>query len=63
MLQAKGSSSVDFNMLSPEDQKVFDVTRRVDLQGLLDLTAYPIMSLEESRRFRLEHPVYIYIAK
>ena len=45
--------------ISPKDQKIFDAARKKEVQGLLDLGAYRILSLEESLKFRERHPEYV----
>ena len=52
MLQAKDASSVDYKNLSPKDKKIFDASRLVEMNGLFDLGAYELLSLEESLKFR-----------
>ena len=44
MLQAKDSSSVDYNTVSPKDHTLIQIANKTDLQGLLDfwLIAYSI---------------------
>ena len=49
-------NSVEYFRLSPEDKRTFDVARRKEIEGLLDLKAYRILSLEESLAFRRDHP-------
>ena len=47
MLQAKDASSVDYKSLSPKDKKIFDASRLVEMNGLFDLRAYELLSLEK----------------
>ena len=55
MLSGNYSSTVNYDKLCDTDQKVFDGARKKEMQGLLDLKAYRIRSLEESRISRAEH--------
>eukprot|EP00973_Karenia_brevis_P008961 1213447-Karenia_brevis.AAC.1 len=59
MLQAKDVSCVEYRKLSRVDQKTFDGARNKEMQGLLDLGAYRLMSLPESLAFRRDHPDYV----
>ena len=58
-LLVKDSSTVINDKLSYKDQRVVDGAHRKEVQDLLDLKAYRIMSLEESRGFREENKDYI----
>ena len=49
-------NSVEYSRLSPKDKCTFDAARKKEIDGLLDLKAYRILSLEESLAFRREHP-------
>ena len=56
MLQAKDASSVDYKILSPKEEKIFDVSGLVETKGLFDLGAYKFHSLEESLKFCAQFP-------
>ena len=58
-LQTNDANSVVYAKISPKDQKIFDAARKKEVQGLLDLGAYRILSLEESLKFRERHPEYV----
>eukprot|EP00973_Karenia_brevis_P078876 10946849-Karenia_brevis.AAC.1 len=58
MLQASDASSVEYLHLSPADKKIFHAARNKEIQGLIDLGAYRLMSLKESLAFRQNHPDY-----
>ena len=49
------ANSVDYNKLPAKDRLVFDTARKKEMDGLLNLGAYRILSVEESLRFRKEH--------
>ena len=55
-LATHDQNSVEYFRLSPEDKRTFDVARKKEIEGLLDLKAYRILSLEESLAFRRDHP-------
>eukprot|EP00973_Karenia_brevis_P035268 4864494-Karenia_brevis.AAC.1 len=59
MLQAKDASSVEYRNLSRGDQKTFDGARSKEMNDLLDLGAYRLMSLAESSTFRRDHSDYV----
>ena len=59
MLQATDASSVDYRNLGTKDQALFNKSRGVEVNNLLDLGAYRIMSLDDSLRFRTEFPEYV----
>eukprot|EP00973_Karenia_brevis_P023110 3182726-Karenia_brevis.AAC.1 len=59
MLQAKDASGMEYRNLSRVDHKRFDGARNKEMQGLLDLGAYRLMSLAESLAFRHDHPDYV----
>ena len=59
MLQAKDASSVEYKSLSPKEKKIFDASRLVEMNGLFDLGAYELLSLEESLKFRAQFPDYV----
>eukprot|EP00973_Karenia_brevis_P053611 7449582-Karenia_brevis.AAC.1 len=59
MLQAKDASSVEYRNLSRADQKTSDDARNNQMQGLLDLGAYKLMSLQESLAVRGDHPDHV----
>ena len=50
------ANSVEYRNLGQADKKTFDKARNKEVQGLLDLNAYRILSLEESLAFRDQHP-------
>ena len=55
-LSTADANSVDYNRLSAQDKPTFDAAREKEMDGLLELGAYRILSVEESLRFRREHP-------
>eukprot|EP00973_Karenia_brevis_P041510 5743426-Karenia_brevis.AAC.1 len=57
--RAKDASSVDYRNLSRVDQKTFNGARNKEMNSLLDLGAYRLMSLAESLAFRRDHPDYV----
>jgi len=61
MLASTDASGVEYRNLSPQDRKVFDASRKLELTNLFDLGAYRILSLEESRRFRRETQIACYL--
>ena len=50
---------VDFVKLSEAEKEKFRVARRKEVQSLLESGAITILSIEESRKFRKEHPDYV----
>ena len=56
MLNTTDASGVKYAQLSPKEKLDFDKARRKEMEGLFDLKAYRLMSLEESRKFKREHP-------
>ena len=48
--------NVEFRDLNPSDQTKFLESRRTEVQNLFDLGAYRLLSLEDSRRSRRDHP-------
>ena len=59
MLQAKDASSGEYRSLDNASRKVFDKARHAEIQGLFNLGAYRLLSLEESLRFRELYPEYV----
>ena len=59
MLQTNDASSVDFKKLTGRDRKLFNESRYTEINNLLKLGAYRILSIEESIKFRQEHPEYV----
>ena len=49
MLNTTDASGVKYAQLSPKEKLDFDKARRKELEGLFDLKAYRLTSLEESR--------------
>ena len=60
MLQTTDASgTVEYRHLSPKDQKQVDASRLTEVNRLLDLTAYELLSLEEFWKFRRLHPEFV----
>ena len=59
MLQASDASSVEYRNLGHKDRTLFDKSRYTEVNNLLDLGAYRILSLGESLKFRAEFPDYV----
>ena len=59
MLQASDASSVEYRNLGHKDRALFDKSRYTEVNNLLDLGAYRILSLGESLKFRAEFPDYV----
>ena len=51
--------TVDYWKLESREKKSFDVARKGELQSLLDLNAYRLLSLEESLEFRRKFPEHV----
>ena len=47
---------VEFSRLEPKEKEVFRQSRAKEFQSLLDNKAVKVLSIEESERFRREHP-------
>ena len=56
MIQSSGASSVDFKHLAEKDKNLFNASRSLEMENLLNLGAYRILSLEESLEFRRLFP-------
>jgi hypothetical protein len=56
MLQTNDPNAVEYHRLGFKDQKTFYDARALEIKNLLDLGAYRLMSLEESLKFREDHP-------
>ena len=59
MLQATDASSVEYRNLGHKDRTLFDKSRYIEVNNLLDFGAYRIMSLDEPLKFRAEFPEYV----
>ena len=59
MLQATDASSVEYRNLGHKDRTLFDTSRYTEVNNLLDLAAYQILSLGESLKCRAEFPDYV----
>ena len=53
---ANPAGSVEYRNLNHKEQKCSDDTRSLEVNNLLDLDAYELLSLEESIAFRNEFP-------
>ena len=56
MLNTTDASGVKYAQLPPKEKLDFDKARHKEMDGLFQLKAYRLMSLEESRKFKREHP-------
>ena len=59
MLQATPANNLDVRSLAPKERAKFDDARHTEIQNLLDLKAYRLMSLAESIEFRKRHSEYV----
>jgi len=59
MLNVSDSGTVDYKNLDKKDRLLFDKARGTEIRNLLELGAYRILSVEESEKFRREHPEYV----
>ncbi len=53
------SGTVDYKVLSHKDRLLFNDSRGTEINQMLDLNAYHILSLEESLKFREHFPEYV----
>ena len=58
MLKTGDANTVEYKNLTPSQKTKFNVSRKKEIQNLLDLRAYRILSVEESIRFREQYPEY-----
>ena len=60
LVSKKGADgTVEYWRLQPSEKKSFDGARYLEIETLLKMRAYRLMSLEESLKFREEHPDYV----
>ena len=59
MLQANAANNLDVRGLAPKDRAKFNEARRTEIQNLLDLKAYRLLSLSDSLEFRENYPEYV----
>jgi len=53
---AKTADTIEYRHQNDKTKKIFDGSRKKELDGLLDLGAYRILSVEESIEFRRRNP-------
>ena len=58
-VQAEEQGNVEVRNLSGDSLKKFQEARRTEVQNLIDLKAYRVLSVEESVKFKKEHPEYV----
>ena len=59
LASANAAGSVEYRNLNHKEQKCFDDARSLEVNNLLDLDAYELLSLEESIAFRNEFPDFV----
>ena len=60
MLQTTDASgTVEYRHLPPKDQKRFQDSRLTEVSSLIDLTAYELLSLEDSIKFREQYHDFV----
>ena len=57
--KTKADGTVDYWKLSDSDKKKFDVKRYAEIEKLLEMNAYRLLSVRDSMEFRKRFPEYV----